>query len=79
MSMPTPQFGSMLADILHDFETESATAERLDDAVERLSLAAMHSVAAQNGGPLPRAGLNAYLEGGAAAPRPVQLMLDVKF
>lgn len=79
MSMPTPQFGSVLADLLFDFETATALAAAPEDAVARLSQGALHSLTADFGGPLPRLGLHAYADGAALTPKPVRLQLDVKF
>jgi hypothetical protein len=72
-------FGAILAGALTEMEIAAAEALTPEDAVRRLSLDAHRTLARQDGGPLPRAGGQVYLQDSAALPTPVRSLLDVRF
>jgi hypothetical protein len=72
-------FGAVLAEVLSDFEAAASEGLPPDDAVQRLSLAAHHTLLAQTGGQLPRQGAHAYAESVAPPPVAVRSQLDVRY
>jgi hypothetical protein len=78
MSSESPEFGAVLAEA----KTELDDAETRDLAflhVERLSLAAHHTLLATLGAHLPRPGGHVYLNADTPQPITVQTALDIRY
>ena len=72
-------FGAILRETITEMQTAEAGEHALEDMIQRLSLAAHATIAAQLGGRLPRVGGYEYLKGTVTQPEKTQSKLDVRY
>lgn len=78
MSATSPTFGGVLAEVISELDEHEAR-EAAADVIIRLSLAAHHTLLAQNGGKLPRPGGYLYLKVDATTQKPAPTQLDIRY